>query len=76
MAKVTITFQDSEDGTIHINIDSDEALPLENGKFPEDISGLTDAQQAAVMAMEYILDMVEDIEHFEGIGTPHSHTRH
>ena len=41
MAKVRIIFEDKDDGTIHINIDSDEPLPIENEGFPEDISELT-----------------------------------
>jgi hypothetical protein len=59
MAKVTMTFEDMEEGVV-LSIDSDPSLP-EN--LNEDTEGLTDAQKMALsMAMMFDKMMNEDDE--------------
>lgn len=62
MAKIRITFEDNEDGTVHINMESDEILSLESDKLPKSLEGFTQAQQAAVMALDYIFNMIDGVE--------------
>lgn len=76
MPRVIITFQDNEDGTVSINVESDESLPMEKGKFPEDLRSLTNAQRAAVLAMEYIFEIVEGVDTPEETDAPEHYTVH
>ncbi len=65
MARISITFEDNPDGTIHINMDSDEVLHIEPGEEPKNLERFTHAQQAAVMAIDYIFTMIDGIEKIE-----------
>lgn len=69
MAKVTMTFEDMEEGVV-LSIDSDPSLP-EN--LNEDTDGLTDAQKMALsMTMMFDKMMNEDDEQ-EQKSCPFSH---
>ena len=67
MAKVRITFEDNKDGSICINMESDHPMLLENENLPMNLENITNAQHAAVLVMEYIVNMVEGMERGENI---------
>ena len=57
MAKVTIGFEDSEDGTVEVTFQCDEPLDLEN--IPEE---LTEAQDMALTALDQLNKYLEENE--------------
>lgn len=73
MAKVTISFEDLEDG-VSLTVQSDPPFPekVENETFsPDHVSELTDAQQMALhMTMMFDQEMKNDKEH------QHAHEHH
>lgn len=76
MAKVRITFEDNKDGSICINMESDNPMLLENENLPINLENITNAQHAAVLVMEYIVNMVEGMERGENVSLHEPTTLH